>query len=345
MTRGVRRDARILYEGKRGGHSVTTTSEALDRLTGTTAPNSTAEALDRHQDTAPEALDRLRSRDSRLASARGSLRSPLARSEASLRSASRLAVRLSEALPAVAPRYGSLRAAPFGRRACFVVLSVPGLALRIHQDSTAPAPRSSPADSFGARCAPASLVPRTVPAGGRLGDPRRPPASARHVSTGYTFKPGQPIAWRTERARRAWRRSRHDRGGRRSRPPARAEGASLRRPYPSGEAEGAPRPRPRTPGTASEASRNRGARISGIATASAPRAFEAVAGGVVSPGAWSSGPRAFGVVGLVDSSASGSAPRAFEAAASPAWLPRSEERVTGSNIDETEDAVSTEVHT
>ena len=142
MTRGVRRDARIFYEGKRGGHSVTTTSEALDRLTGTTVTNSTAEVLDRHHDTAPEALDRLRSRD-------------------------------------------SLRAAPFGRRACFVVLPVPGLALRVHQDSTATAPRSSPADSFGARCAPASLVPRTVPAGGRLGDPRRPPASARHVSTGY----------------------------------------------------------------------------------------------------------------------------------------------------------------
>ena len=101
MTRGVRRDARNFYEGKRGGHSVTTT-EALDRLTGTTATNSTAEALDRHHDTtpetfgphhdtAPEALDRLRSRD-------------------------------------------SLRAAPFGRRACFVVLPVPGLALRFRQD-------------------------------------------------------------------------------------------------------------------------------------------------------------------------------------------------------------------
>ena len=122
------------------------TAEALDRLTVTTATDSTSEALDGHHDIAPEALDRLRSRD-------------------------------------------SLRAAPFGRRACFVVRPVPGLALRVHQDSTATAPRSSPADSFGARGAPASLVPRTVPAGGRLGGPRRPPASARHVSTGYYSEP------------------------------------------------------------------------------------------------------------------------------------------------------------
>jgi len=130
MTRGVRRDARILYEGKRGGHSVTTTSEALDRLDLDTLIKSPSEAHDRHHDITPEALDRLRSRD-------------------------------------------SLRAAPFGRRACFVVLPVPGLALRVHQDSTATAPRSSPADSFGARGAPASLVPRTVPAGGRLGVARQ----------------------------------------------------------------------------------------------------------------------------------------------------------------------------
>ena len=259
MTRSVRRDARIFYEGKRGGHSVTTTSEALDRL-------------DRPG---------------------GALRSSLA---------------LRCLRP---PGRVDLLTAPSGRRSHsrrLASLAVsPVSPFESTWDSTATAPQTSPADSFGGRDSPASLVPRTVPAGGRLGGPRHPPASARHVSTGYTLEPVQPIAWRTESARRAWRRSRHVRGGRRSRPPARAEGASLCRPYPSREAEGAPRPRPRTPGTASEPSRDREARISGIATASAPRAFEAVA--------------------------------------SPAWLPRSAERVTGSNIEETEDAVSTDVHT
>ena len=322
MTRGVRRDARIFYEGKRGGHLVTTTSEALDRhphpsealdrLDLDTAIESPSEALDRHHDTAPEAFGPYHDTPPKPSTGYGR------------------ATRCAR-LPSVAVLASS----------CFPYPVSPFESTR---DSTATAPRSSPADSFGARGAPASLVPRTVPAGGRLGVARQRARAT--FQPDITLNPGQPISWRTERARRVWRRSRHGRGGRRSRPPARAERASLRRPYPSGEAEGAPRPRPRTPGTASEASRDRGARISDVATASAPRAFGVVAGGVVSPSACARGPRAFGVVagGVVAPGAWSSAPMAFRVA-SPAWLPRSEERVTGSNIDETEDAVSTDVHT
>jgi len=228
MIRGVRCDARIFCEGKRGGHSVTPTSEALDRLdldTEIVSPSealdrldldtvieSPSDALDRHHDITPEALDRLRSRD-------------------------------------------SLRAAPFGRRACFVVLPVPGLALRVHQDSTATAPRSSPADSFGARGAPASLVPRTVPAGGRLGGPRRPPASARHAYCHVLrCNSVQTSSWWNERAR-----------------PGRGEAESLSRHYPNE------------------------VRVSCSATASGPRAFGAVGGVVAlsacAGGAWAFGSR------------------------------------------------------